>query len=197
MMYSDYPDLIFGFHGCGKDAYNKVIKESHPLSPSNNSYDWLGSGIYFWENSYARALDWATNHHGEESAVVGAVIALGHCLNLTDFENAEVVRSGYVSLKAELENKRIPMPQNKNIRTNDDWLLRDLDCSVINRIHTLNDEIGREPFDSVRGIFTEGKPIYPGAGFRSKTHVQLCIRSVKCIKGYFAPLNDEGKPIKY
>ncbi|MDR3305344.1 MAG: hypothetical protein LBS85_04845 [Clostridiales Family XIII bacterium] len=197
MMYADYPDLIFGFHGCDKETYRKVTKKSRPLLPSNNAYDWLGSGIYFWENSYARALDWAGNRYENDAAVIGAVLDLGHCLNLTDYENAAIVRNGYISLKAEVQSNHLSMPQNKNIKDNDDWLIRDLDCAVINQVHILNDVLGKEPFDSVRGIFTEGKPIYPGAGFRGKTHVQLCIRSAKCIKGYFAPLDDEGRPIKY
>jgi hypothetical protein len=197
MMYADYPDLIFGFHGCSKDIYQNVIKKSCSLLPSDNSYDWLGSGIYFWENSYARALDWAVSRYEDSAAVIGAVIDLGHCLNLTDFENAAIVRNGYISLKAEVQGNHMSMPQNKNVKDNDDWLIRDLDCAVINQIHILNEQMNQDPFDSVRGIFTEGKPVYPGAGFRGKTHVQLCIRSAKCIKGYFAPLDDEGKPIKY
>jgi hypothetical protein len=153
--------------------------------------------IYFWENSYARAFDWATNRYKEEAAVIGAVIDLGHCLSLADFQNAEIVLNGYIALKDDMDFNRLPMPRNKNTEDNDDWLIRDLDCSAINRIHTLNEDMNKRPFDSVRGIFTEGRPIYPGAGFRSKTHVQLCIRSIKCIKGYFAPFDNEGKPIRY
>jgi hypothetical protein len=196
-VYSHYPNLLLGFHGCSKSVFNEVTKESCQLAPSSNSYDWLGSGIYFWENSYARALDWAKNRYDDNAAVIGAVIDLGHCLNLTDYENSEIVRSGYDSLKKYAQDEGRPMPQNKNVKTNDDWLIRDLDCAVINQIHIINDQIANEPYDSVRGIFTEGKPIYPGAGFRGKTHVQLCIRSPKCIKGYFSPLDDAGQPIKY
>jgi hypothetical protein len=197
MMYSDYPDLVLGFHGCAKAVYDRVVRKLQPLSPSNNSYDWLGSGIYFWENSYVRALDWASNRYGEDASVIGAVIDLGHCLNLTDFGYAEVIKAGYLNLKNDMRDKGLPMPQNKNVRNSDDWLLRDLDCSVVNQVHALNEDMGIKPFDSVRGIFTEGKPIYPGAGFRGKTHVQLCVRSAACIKGYFAPLDDGGKPIGY
>ncbi len=39
-----------------------------------------------------------------------------------------------------------------------------------------------------RGVFTEGGPIYPNAGFVEKTHIQICIINPNCIKGYFAPL---------
>jgi hypothetical protein len=196
-VYSHYPNLLLGFHGCNKSVFNDVVKKSRPLAPSNNSYDWLGSGVYFWENSYARAFDWASERHGEDAAVIGAVIDLGHCLNLTDYENSEIVRTAYLSLKRDIRKYNLVMPQNKNLKTNEDWLIRDLDCAVINHIHLITDSMGIEPFDSVRGIFTEGKPIYPGAGFRGKTHVQLCIRSSKCIKGYFSPLDGDGSIMKY
>jgi hypothetical protein len=174
-----------------------VTKKSCALTPSTNLYDWLGSGIYFWENSYARAFDWAKNNYGDDIAVIGAVIDLGHCLNLTDYENTEIIKEGYLSLKGFSKEYNFPLPQNKNVHANDDWLIRDLDCAVINQIHEVRKEADKEPFSSVRGVFTEGKPIYPGAGFRGKTHVQLCIRSMECIKGYFSPLDDEGLPIEF
>jgi hypothetical protein len=68
MIYSDYPGLLFGFHGCRKSVYDKVIKKSLSLEPSSNSYDWLGGGIYFWENSYTRALDWAISRYENDVA---------------------------------------------------------------------------------------------------------------------------------
>lgn len=49
--------------------------------------------------------------------------------------------------------------------------------------------MNKMPFDSIRGVFTEGKAIYPKAGFVEKTHIQLCIINPNCIKGYFAPLS--------
>ena len=42
--------------------------------------------------------------------------------------------------------------------------------------------------DSVRGVFVEGKSVYPGAGIPEKTHIQICIVNPNCIKGYFAPM---------
>jgi hypothetical protein len=41
------------------------------------------------------------------------------------------------------------------------------------------------PFDTVKGIFQEGAPIYQEAGFREKTHIQICVRDPECIKGVF------------
>jgi hypothetical protein len=51
---------------------------------------------------------------------------------------------------------------------------------------------GLNPFDSVRGVFIEGQPLYPGAGFHDKNHIQICIRNPNCIKGLFLP-RDEAK----
>lgn len=69
-----------------------------------------------------------------------------------------------------------------------DWLIRELDCAVIERIHLYNHMTdGNDEYDSVRGAFIEGKPVYPGSGFRDRTHIQICVRNPNCIKGYFAP----------
>jgi hypothetical protein len=47
-------------------------------------------------------------------------------------------------------------------------------------------EVRKEPaFETVRGIFTEGKRLYPNAGFRRKTHIQICVVEPKMIKGVF------------
>ena len=53
-MYSKTPAYIYGFHGCTKEVYDKVIYQNQPMKKSDNAYDWLGNGIYFWENSYQR-----------------------------------------------------------------------------------------------------------------------------------------------
>ena len=39
-------------------------------------------------------------------------------------------------------------------------------------------------FDTARGIFTEGGPVYEGAGIQTKNHIQICIRNLNCIKGF-------------
>lgn len=51
---------------------------------------------------------------------------------------------------------------------------------------------GERPFDSVRAVFVEGKPIYPDAGFNEKTHIQVSIINPNCIKGFFLERKMEG-----
>ena len=185
-MYSKLPNLILGFHGRGKDTYEKVLYEHQHLKKSENEYDWLGNGIYFWENNYQRARDWARNRYGEDGMVVGAVLDLGYCLNLTDYESTGILQMGYELLKEKCQDN--DLPQNKMGRSKTDLLLRNLDCAVIQTVQSIYEKRGAEQYDSVMGVFTEGKPVYPGAGIVEKTHTQICIMNPNCIKGYFAPM---------
>ena len=66
-----------------------------------------------------------------------------------------------------------------------------MDCAVIERIHLYNKEKGNRGFDSVRGVFLEGKPVYEVSGIMEKTHVPLCIVNPNCIKGYFKVLEPD------
>lgn len=192
-MYSKLPNLVIGFHGCNKDVFKRVVCNGEHLVASSNSYDWLGNGIYFWEHNYERAYEWAKNRFGKDAAVVGAVIDLGYCLNLTDSSSKEKLQLGYeiLKLRCSLSNKSIP--KNRKSTKTKDVLLRDLDCAVIQQIHYYNKEAKLPEFDSVRGIFTEGQPVYEGSEFLEKTHVQLCICNPNCIKGYFNPLSKEDE----
>ncbi|WP_234851529.1 hypothetical protein [Sinorhizobium meliloti] len=85
-MSSNYPAYVLGYHGCDKAVGMAALNGASPLLPSEKAYDWLGSGIYFWENDPERALEWATQKAEsgayKEPFVLGAIIDLGNCLDL-------------------------------------------------------------------------------------------------------------------
>ena len=87
-------------------------------------------------------------------------------------------------MKYDSENAETELPKNSG---KNDRPLRRLDCAVIERFHKMNKDLNRPAYDSVRGIFVEGKAIYPDSGILEKTHIQICVRNPNCIKGYFAP----------
>ena len=58
---------LFGFDQVTEDAETQ-------LKFSRNSYDWLGSGIYFWENAPCRAMDWALECQKNSRITKGKVI---------------------------------------------------------------------------------------------------------------------------
>lgn len=192
-MYDKLPNLVLGFHGCDRNTSENVLIHHEHLRKSENSYDWLGSGIYFWENSYERALDWAKNKYGDDYAVIGAVIDLGNCLNLTDYKSAKILKTAFNMITALYSNIGQDLPRNHNGKSDTDVLLRDLDCMVIQQVHAMakGKDVDWIPFDSVRGVFVEGKKVYPGSALAEKTHIQICIVNPNCIKGYFAPLEPD------
>ncbi|WP_133510177.1 hypothetical protein [Candidatus Thiosymbion oneisti] len=188
-MYKTKPTIVLGFHACTESTARKLISDSGGFTPSGNSYDWLGHGMYFWENSWYRAVQFAHDRAITSPAVVGAVLHLGYCLDFTDSESLSYLSSSYSALKDTLEIFGKPLPINKpgSGLSSDDLLLRDLDCAVINFLHSQRERENRKRFDSVRGVFWEGNDIYPGAGFKEKNHIQICIRNPNCIKGFFHP----------
>ena len=194
---SKFPGLVIGFHGCDKKVADRVLSGKEDLCDSNKPYDWLGPGKYFWEDSYQRALDWAVEHSkGKEAiirtpAVIGAIIDMGLCLNLVDTYSIRLVKATFDTLKADRDAAKLSMPENKNPKysdsISDDKVLRYLDCAVIKYLCSVQREEFKTTINTVRGVFLEGKPLYKGAGFRDKTHIQICVRTKESIKGYFLP----------
>jgi len=186
--------FVLGYHGCDRTIGEEVLAGRASLKFSENDYDWLGSGIYFWENSARRALDWAkfardnpqlTRARIRDPFVVGAIIDLGFCLDLLEAESIAVVAKGYQRMRESYEAAGAQMLENKKI--GGDLVIRRLDCAVINYIQVAREQEGEPAFDSVRAPFIEGNPLYENAGFHERTHIQICVRKPERIIGYFRP----------
>jgi hypothetical protein len=203
-MYDFRPNLVIAFHGCDIRVRDKLLNSPNDIVISQKPYDWLGHGMYFWENNYERALQWAEDkkRHGliETPAVIGAVLYLGYCCDLTDAKFIHFLASAYSRMAEEIKSQGRELPKNRDLPhdRHKDKLMRDLDCATIEYMHKQRlldvqknilqkgfSEI--KIFDSTRGIFTEGGPAFEGSEIQSKTHTQLCIRNFNCIQGFFLP----------
>jgi hypothetical protein len=203
-MYDVKPNLIIGFHGCEAEIRDMLLQNPNYYKISQKPFDWLGHGLYFWENNYDRALQWANDKKElgriKTPAVIGAVLHLGRCCDFLDkryigllAQYFTIMQSRYKKLgKALPENKNLPHDQHK------DKVLRHRDCSVIEFMHSeIYDQVkidlqtkgftDYKIFDSTRGVFTEGGPAFEGAGLFEKSHIQICIRNPNCIQGFFMP----------
>lgn len=184
--------LFVGYHGCDRAVAEQVLRDGRGLKASENAYDWLGHGIYFWENDPRRALQWAefqkTRGKLKDPSVLGAYIQPANCLDLTEQASLDLIAEAYESLKADADFFDCPMPENKPAKkTDSDLLLRELDCAVINRLYFKRKDAGLNAFDAVRGPFWEGDSLYPGARIQRKTHIQIAVRDESAIIGYFRP----------
>lgn len=101
-----HPNLFLGYHGCEKSLAEQLILNRKPMEPSENKYDWLGSGIYFWEGDPQRALEFAKEvKKCKEPFVVGAIINLGNCLDLTRRYDIDLLAYAWQNIATTFENK--------------------------------------------------------------------------------------------
>jgi hypothetical protein len=199
-----HTSFVLGFHGCDRELGLSAVRGEVALAPGKSKYDWMGAGVYFWENDPQRALEWAKqkSQRGvcKDPYVIGAVIDLGNCLDLLVRENVELVRSAYESFKEVQEKAGLPMPTNRPAPKDKspELVMRFLDCAVLNHLHSIveapNRPDGFEPYDSVRAVFKEGSPIFDGSMLSDKNHVQIAVRNPTCIKGIFIPLDAANNP---
>lgn len=177
--------IVVGYHGCEQKLANGLLTGKIPIADwnkSENAYDWLGEGIYFWEHSPGRALRWAIDRFQRRAAVIGAVIQLGTCFDLLDEKITTLLARSYPQFVESYAAVATPLPTNRGT----EWKLRELDCAVINdcirRVGLRN-----YSFDTVRGAFLEGPPVFPGTTISAQTHIQIAVRTLDCILGVFRP----------
>ncbi len=182
-----YDRTIVAYHGCDRAVAERLLKGAK-FSPSQNDYDWLGTGIYFWEYGIDRAMQFARDQKKRGKvrtpAVVGALIQLGQCFDLMDTRFTTDLSSGYSTWSTAMKAEGVLLPENSGTTT--DKLLRRLDCAVINWYLDQAETAGKT-YDTVRCGFVEGQPIFPGAGIHQQSHVQLAVRTPDCIIGVFRP----------
>ena len=109
---------------------------------SIKDYDWLGKGTYFWEGDALRAHDWATKRRYQDPSVVGAVIDLGHCLDLTIQDGVRVVKRAYENFERLQTTRGRPLPENTDPPKDrsGDFVLRRLDRAVIDHLNICKTE---------------------------------------------------------
>ena len=183
------PFQITGFHSCDKETGIRVLSGQDQLIPSNNTWDWLGGGVYFWEQNPVRALEYAIESaKGKQKnkipiktpLVIGAIIELGNCLNLIEPASIAIVKEAYNALEKVAKQSNEKMPVNRGAN-------RALDCAVIQYMHESNKTEGTAAYDTIRCAFQEGGAVYKDSNFFERLHIEICVLNTNLIKGYFLP----------
>jgi hypothetical protein len=170
-----------------------AVSDCNPLRKSDQKHDWLGGGTYFWESDSQRALEWAEEKQQHKLCnvpfVVGAVIDLGNCLDLTLRSNLDLLERVHADFAAAQERAGFAMPENRDSPRvkSKNKVMRTLDCAILNYVHQMNKQAGLPEFDTVRGVFVEGDPAFAGSQIFRKTHIQIAVRNESCIKAIFRP----------
>jgi hypothetical protein len=182
-----YDRTVIAYHGCDAGVAERLLR-GEPFLRSENDYDWLGGGVYFWEYGADRALRFAHDQQRRgritAPAVVGALVQLGKCFDLMDTRFTADLGDAYDTLLEIYSQTGRPLPMNAG--TTPDQKLRRLDCLVLNFYLALQESTG-SAFDTVRCGFSEGPHAFPGSGIFQQSHIQIAVRNQACILGVFRP----------
>ena len=171
-----YDRQVIGYHACRREIADRLL-DGDPFHPSRNDWDWLGSGVYFWEFGHQRAHDWAQQWprlQGQPFAVVGAILQLGNCLDLLDTDHTRRL----TAFAQQYVARGTVIPENVGPK-------RLGDCFLINGFCERMEVTS--PYDTVRGLFQEGAPVAAGSEIRLENHIQIVVRRPEAIIGLFRP----------
>ncbi len=174
------PIELVGYHGTNLELAQQILQTG--FIPSRNTYDWLGKGVYFWQDAPYRAWDWAGEYcgkHGGDRAVIRSLVKIkrGEFMDLLDYSQ-EPNWANHLSRAHQFLQKQTSyrLPPNK----------RAIGYHALDRlvIDTLIENI-LKPMDinilGVRACFQEGDEIYPGSAIYNKSHIQVAVRDTKSI----------------
>jgi hypothetical protein len=164
--------VIRGYHGTSATHAAVILRDG--FVPSDNDYDCLGNGVYFFEDGLAQARTWAKRAHPSEPAVVQADVRLEDCMDLKD-------SLGWVPLLAQAHDEvlrvsreqGLPLPRQTSGHHRLDRVVIELTVTILEREGIR--------IRAVRGVFAEGAPAFPGSFLSEGSHVQVAVRDTDLI----------------
>lgn len=160
-----------GFHGTSRSSAQRILEGG--FRPSVNPYDWLGDGFYFFQDGLTRARQWAEEQHGSQAVVLQAHIDLGDCLDLLDRDSFALVSDAYDIVVTRHRQAGLPLPAQRGGA-------HGMDRLVINEtVKAL--ELSGQRVGSVRAVFQEGRPAFPGSALYDQAHIQIAVRHAAVI----------------
>ena len=188
--FADYHRTVVGYHGTRRSTALRVVQGLEGYKRSENSDDWLGHGIYFWEYAPKQAWAWAEQRRrsqawGEDVAVLASMIRLGNCFDLLDPDNLDVL-TGFRRDYEQGERRAGRSPAENHNKS------KYLDCGVFQFAFGVF-EIKNDPVDTCRAVFVpSSERLWTRSGVYKHSHIQLCVRNPDCILGTWLvkPLQD-------
>lgn len=166
--FHDYNRTIIGYHGTTAEIAERLAN-GEPFTASENDDDWFGNGVYFWEYAPKQAWSWSTKFkRKKQPAVVGAIIRLGHCLDLLDPSNVSTLKQFHDDTLVRWRNSKVKIPQNGNQH-------KRLDCALFNLFYAQ----ATIPIETARAVYVpteSAKRAWLRSWIYEEAHIQVCVR---------------------
>ena len=183
--------IQFGYHVTTKISASALAADPTKFWPSQNEYDWLGKGVYFWAVNPSMCAIWAqhvsashdsSKFNKEDYSVLKVKLSYSNILDLTDARKIRLLQSATRSLlrnNREFGGSRI-IPKNsyinyEGIADANKSDRRNFDCFAINDFIE-EQRRGGVNYDCVFGAFEVGPRNPPELSFRRFTNLQICMR---------------------
>ena len=192
------PHLIRGFHATSRESAKGIFSEG--FKPSNNDHDWLGPGIYFFQDTIEGTRNWAKNERKggpiTDLEIIGADIEYAGFVDLVEFGWGDVLTSYYEMLKKRHSKEflEVSKKQKPYIPGESSNLAHPLDCYVIRYAVGVLNKKRDEKVKAVRGVFLEGEPLYDGSHLLSRTHIQIAVIDATAIVDYWLVEGNWDRP---
>jgi hypothetical protein len=169
---------VYGDRGTSQAQAASILRNG--FQASDNDYDWLGTGVYFFQDAPLRAEQLARERHPQNPAVICAVIRLENCIGLFDINWVPQLKNVYNLFVQQYRSTDRPLPKQNPDRSK----AHRLDCAFFNYASKfLSSE--QQPVESIRAVFVEGKRIFSDSAIFDLAHVQIAIKNRALIKQYY------------
>lgn len=199
----DEPLPVYGYHGTSEKRAAHILTPSSQnlfnFNPSANDYDWLGHGIYFFQDYSIHVVEHAEAAARQDAcapAVLQFEIDLTDCLDLGDYRKQNLVLNAFKLCDDMARASGVPLPRQQSLvrelaegipgRKQDlpgQGGPHRLDCYILNHARLIAQKKDKH-IKSARGIFVEGKPIYENSHFHSRAHVQIAVFDQSVIRRF-------------
>ncbi len=166
---------VYAYHGTSQTKAASILQNG--FLASDNDYDWLGTGIYFFQDAPMRAKQWATEQHPNEPAVICARIHLDNCVDLFDVKWFPILKNIYNLFREQYLDTNKPLPKQNPSHSK----AHRLDCAFFNYASQFLSRQG-QIVTSTRAVFVEGECIFPDSAIFDLAHVQIAVKDPAVIR---------------
>jgi hypothetical protein len=171
--------LVYGYHGTSRESAMSILGTAFEMCNRND--DWLGKGVYFWQDAPLHANWWAREYKRYDDPVVlcsEIYFNPDFCIDLLDSTKdsliVSILRSSSEQVNRSILRKRMEERQRGLQDYSGSWFSA-IDKHTIDFATQSVGEIRGRPVKAVRSIFQDGEKIHSTSRLYDMSHVQLVV----------------------